>query len=116
MATDTIFGRIIRGELPSDKVYEDDDVLAFRDVHPAAPTHILVIPKQRPIASMDAAAAEDAALLGKLLLTAAQIARDQGFAEDGYRLVINTHDNGGQTVHHLHVHLLAGRAMSWPPG
>ncbi len=116
MATDTLFGRIIRGEIPSDKVFEDDDVLAFRDIHPAAPTHILVNPKARANATIDAATPEDAARHGKLLLTAAQIARDHGFAQDGYRLVINTHDDGGQTVYHLHVHLLAGRQLTWPPG
>jgi len=116
MSSDTLFARIIRGEIPADRVYEDDDVLAFRDINPAAPTHILVIPRARPIPSMDKAAPEDAELLGKLLLTAAQLARQEGIAEDGYRLVINTNADAGQTVYHLHVHLIGGRKQSWPPG
>jgi histidine triad (HIT) family protein len=115
MSQDTIFGRIVRGELPCDKVYEDDEVLAFRDINPAAPTHVLVIPK-RPIATLDAAQPGDAALLGRMLTTLAQLARDLGVAEDGYRVVINCNQDGGQTVYHLHMHLLAGRALSWPPG
>jgi histidine triad (HIT) family protein len=112
---DTIFGKIVRGEIPCDKVFEDDQVLAFRDINPAAPTHILVIPK-KPIASLDKAAPEDAGVLGHMLLVVAQIARDQGVAEDGYRVVININEQGGQTVYHLHMHLLAGRGLSWPPG
>lgn len=112
---DTIFGKIVRREIPADIVYEDDDVLAFRDLNPQAPVHVLFIPK-RPIATLDAAEAGDAALLGKLLLAAAEYAREQGLAEQGYRCVVNTNRDGGQTVYHLHVHLLAGRAMHWPPG
>ncbi len=113
--SDTIFAKIIRREIPADIVYEDDDVLGFRDLNPQAPVHVLFIPKQ-PIASLDAADAGQAELLGKLLLAAAAYAREQGLAERGYRAVINCNEDGGQTVYHLHVHLLAGRRMQWPPG
>ena len=111
----TIFQKIIDGDIPADKVYEDDDVLAFRDIQPQAPVHVLVIPK-RPIVSMAHAEPSDAALVGKLMLVAAQVARDEGLAEDGYRLVTNIGQNGGQSVYHLHIHVLGGRPMSWPPG
>lgn len=113
--SDTIFGKIVRREIPADIVYEDDEVLAFRDLNPQAPVHVLFIPKQ-PIATLDAAAPEHAELLGKLLLAAAGYAREEGLAEQGYRTVINCNQHGGQTVFHLHVHLLAGRVMHWPPG
>lgn len=113
--TDTIFAKIVRREIPADIVYEDDDVLAFRDLNPQAPVHVLFIPK-RAIATLGDATADDAALLGKLLLAAAGYAREQGFEQKGYRTVINTNEDGGQTVFHLHVHLLAGRRMTWPPG
>ena len=112
---DTIFGKIIRREIPADIVYEDDDVLAFRDLNPQAPVHVLFIPK-KAIATLDAATPEDALLLGRLHLTAAAYARGQGFAGDGYRTVVNCNTHGGQTVYHLHVHLLAGRKLGWPPG
>ncbi|MBB3226858.1 histidine triad (HIT) family protein [Luteibacter sp. Sphag1AF] len=112
---DTLFGKIIRREIPADIVYEDDDVLAFRDINPQAPVHVLFIPK-RAIATLDDAQPSDAALLGTLLLAAAAYARNEGLAKDGYRTVINCNDHGGQTVFHLHVHLLAGRQMHWPPG
>ena len=112
---DTIFGKIIRRDIPADIVYEDDDVLAFRDLNPQAPVHVLFVPK-RAIASLDEAQPGDAELLGKLLLAAAAYAREQGLAKDGYRTVINCNEHGGQTVFHLHVHLLAGRRMHWPPG
>lgn len=111
----TIFQKIIDREIPADIVFEDDEVLAFRDVNPQAPTHILVIPK-KPIVSVAHAAPEDAALLGRLLLVAAEIARQQGLEEGGYRLVTNVGRDGGQSVFHLHVHLLGGRPMGWPPG
>ena len=113
--TDTIFAKIVRRDIPADIVYEDDDVLAFRDLNPQAPVHVLFIPK-RPIATLDDAVPGDAELLGKLLLAAAHYAREQGFAKDGYRTVINTNTHGGQTVFHIHVHLLAGRQMHWQPG
>ena len=112
---DTIFGKIIRREIPADIVYEDDDVLAFRDLNPQAPVHVLFIPK-KPIATLNDAASDDAALLGKLMLAAAGYAKQEGFADDGYRTVVNCNLHGGQTVFHLHVHLLAGRKLSWPPG
>lgn len=110
---DTIFGMILRGEIPSDKVYEDDRALAFRDVNPAAPTHILVIPKKHIVNCMDAGP-EDAELLGHLMLTAAKVAEAEGL--EGFRLVVNNGASVGQTVFHLHVHVIGGRALSWPPG
>lgn len=113
--TDTIFAKIIRREIPADIVYEDDEILAFRDLNPQAPVHVLFIPK-RAIASLEKAEPGDAELLGKLQLAAAAYARELGMAEDGYRTVINCNTHGGQTVYHLHVHLLAGRHMHWPPG
>jgi histidine triad (HIT) family protein len=112
---DTIFGKIVRREIPADIVYEDDDVLAFRDLNPQAPVHVLFVPK-RAIPTLNDAAAADAELLGKLLLAAAGYAKSQGFDKDGYRTVVNCNEHGGQTVFHLHVHLLAGRRMKWPPG
>jgi histidine triad (HIT) family protein len=111
---DTIFGKIIRREIPADIVYEDDLAIAFRDVHPQAPVHILVIPK-KPIPSLAAAEPEDLALLGHLLLTVKQIAHQEKL-DNGYRVVINTGDEGGQTVYHLHLHILGGRNLKWPPG
>lgn len=113
--SDTIFSKIIRREIPADIVYEDEEVLAFRDLNPQAPVHVLFIPKQA-VATLNDAAAADALLLGKLLLAAADYARQEGFAEQGYRTVINCNEDGGQTVFHLHVHLLAGRRLHWPPG
>lgn len=112
--TDTIFSKIIRREIPATIVYEDDQVLAFRDIAPQAPIHILVIPK-KPLPSIADATPEDQALLGHLLLTAKNIAVQEGL-ENGYRLVINTGAEGGQTVFHLHLHILGGRSMAWPPG
>lgn len=113
--SDTIFSKIIRREIPADIVYEDEDVLAFRDLTPQAAVHVLFIPK-KPIATLNDALATDAELLGKLLLAAASYAKAEGFAEQGYRAVINCNEDGGQTVFHLHVHLLAGRRLQWPPG
>jgi histidine triad (HIT) family protein len=113
--SDTIFSKIVRREIPADIVYEDDEVLAFRDLNPQAPVHVLFIPK-KPLATLDDATAGGAELLGKLLLAAAAYARQEGLAERGYRTVINCNEDGGQTVYHLHVHLLAGRRMHWPPG
>lgn len=113
-STDTIFGKIIRREIPADIVYEDDLALAFRDVNPQAPVHILVIPKH-PIAKLADAESTDHALMGHLLLTVKRVAEQEGLT-NGYRVVINTGEDGGQTVYHLHLHLLGGRSMSWPPG
>lgn len=111
---DTIFGRIIRGEVPARIVHDDDRCLAFHDVAPQAPVHVLVIPK-RSIASLAEATQADADLLGHLVVVATQLARTLGLA-DGYRLVVNCGRDGGQSVDHLHVHLLGGRPLAWPPG
>ena len=110
-----IFCKIVEGTIPASKIYEDESCIAFNDLSPQAPTHLLVIPKKH-VDSLDKASAEDNALLGHLLLTAAEISREQGFASNGYRVVINTNSDGGQTVFHLHVHLLAGRPFVFPPG
>src|SRR5699024_5712929 len=112
--TETVFARIINREVDADIVYEDDLCLAFRDIDPQAPMHILVIPK-KPIDMLAHADDEDQALLGHLLLKAKDIARDQGYAEN-FRLVITNGAEAGQTVYHLHVHVLGGRPMDWPPG
>lgn len=111
---DTIFGRLIRGEIPARIVHDDDRCLAFHDVAPQAPVHVLVIPK-RPIPSLADVVDDDADLLGHLVLVATQLARSLGLA-DGYRLVVNCGRDGGQSVDHLHLHLLGGRRLSWPPG
>ena len=114
MSEDTIFSKIIRREIPADIVYEDDKCLAFRDITPQAPTHILVIPK-KPIPMLADATEEDKALLGHLLFTVSVIAKQEEL-NNGYRVVINIGEEGGQTVFHLHLHLLGGRALGWPPG
>jgi histidine triad (HIT) family protein len=111
---DTIFGRIVRGEIPARIEHDDDLCLAFHDVAPQAPTHVLVIPK-KPIPSLAEADDADELLLGHLVLVASRLARKLGLG-DGYRLVVNCGRNGGQSVDHLHVHLLGGRALGWPPG
>ena len=113
MADSCLFCRIVRGEIPATLVAESDRCIAFRDVNPQAPTHVLVIPREH-IASLDAA--DDAELLGQMSLLAARIARDEGIAATGYRTVINTGHEAGQTVHHIHLHLLGGRRLGWPPG
>jgi histidine triad (HIT) family protein len=115
MSGDTIFGKIIRKEIPANIVYEDDLCLAFTDISPQAPTHILVIPKQ-PIPKLSDVTVADKELLGHLLLTVKKVADNAGLAETGYRVVINTGNDGGQTVFHLHMHILGGRSMQWPPG
>ncbi|MGK0673366.1 MAG: histidine triad nucleotide-binding protein [Halothiobacillaceae bacterium] len=112
---ETIFSKIIRKEIPAQIVYEDEEVLAFRDIHPQAPVHILIIPK-KPIATLNDLTPEDAPLIGKLYLVAKRLAGEMGFAEAGYRTVFNCNRHGGQEVYHLHLHLLAGRQMTWPPG
>ncbi len=114
MSEDTIFGKIIRREIPADIVYEDDLCLAFKDVNPQAPVHVLVIPK-KPITKLADAESDDHALMGHLLLTVKRVA-EQLELTNGYRVVINTGEDGGQTVYHLHLHILGGRAMGWPPG
>ncbi|HEY9735916.1 MAG TPA: histidine triad nucleotide-binding protein [Trichocoleus sp.] len=115
MSGDTIFGKIIRREIPANIVYEDDLCLAFTDVNPQAPTHILVIPK-KPIPKLSEAEPADKELLGHLLLTVKEVAQQAGLQEGGYRVVINTGNDGGQTVFHLHIHILGGRPLGWPPG
>ena len=111
----TIFAKILNGEIPADKIHEDDLCIAFRDIAPQAPHHVLVIPR-KPIVSMASAEPEDAALLGHLMLVAAKVARDLGLDSDGYRLVTNVGRDGGQSVFHLHIHVLGGRPLGWPPG
>ncbi len=113
--SDDLFCKILDGDIPSDKVYEDDDVYAFRDINPAAPTHILVIPKEH-IASLWEADEDHAELLGTLMLRARDIARDAGLQDDGFRLVVNTGAGVGQSVFHIHLHVIGGRDLSWPPG
>jgi histidine triad (HIT) family protein len=111
----TLFEKIISREIPAKIAFEDEEVLAFHDINPQAPVHVLVIPK-RVIPRIAEALSADGPLLGRLLLTAKQIAVDLGLSENGFRLVINNGRNGGETVPHLHVHLLGGRPMHWPPG
>ena len=111
----TIFDKIIAREIPADIVYEDEHVLAFRDINPQAPVHVLFIPK-RAVATLNELQPGDEALVGRLALAAAAYARREGFADNGYRVVMNCNADGGQTVFHIHLHLLAGRAMHWPPG
>lgn len=111
----TLFERIDAGEIPADIVYRDDHVLAFRDISPQAPVHILVVPR-RPIARVGDAVPGDAELLGRLILAARDIAVSEGVAGSGYRLVVNHGPDAGESVPHLHVHLLAGRPLAWPPG
>ena len=113
--TDCLFCRIVNKEIPSRLVYEDEKVLAFEDITPQAPAHILIIPKKH-LASLKEADENDQNLLGYLLLTARKIAQDKGLAESGFRLVINSGPDSGQEVNHLHVHLLGGRRFGWPPG
>jgi histidine triad (HIT) family protein len=112
---DCIFCKIVAGEIPAAKVYEDERALAFGDINPQAPTHALVIPRAH-IVSLNEAEESDAALLGHLLLVAARVARAAGHAEGGFRSVINTGPGAGQTVFHVHVHVLGGRRLTWPPG
>ncbi|MFM1800189.1 MAG: hypothetical protein RLZZ117_2467 [Cyanobacteriota bacterium] len=112
-ATDTIFGRILRGDIPCDPVYSDGQCLAFRDVNPQAPVHVLVIPR-KPIPTLADARLEDQELLGHLLLVAGEVARQEGLAS--WRTVINSGAEAGQTVFHLHVHVIGGRPLAWPPG
>lgn len=111
---DCIFCKIVAGEIPATKIFEDERAIAFKDLHAQAPTHFLVIPRQH-IDSLAAATVADTALLGHLTTTAARVAAQQNLTE-GYRVVVNTGSNGGQTVSHLHLHVLGGRQMHWPPG
>lgn len=112
---DCLFCKIINGEIPSAKVYEDDKVYAFRDIEPQAPVHVLIIPKEH-IASANELTEENASVVGHIFAVAAKIAKDEGIAEGGYRIVNNCGEDGGQTVKHLHFHMLGGRSLQWPPG
>ena len=111
----TIFDKIIAREIPADIVFEDEHVLAFRDINPQAPVHVLFIPK-RAVPTLNDLGGGDEAVVGRLAMAAAAYAKREGFADDGYRVVMNCNRDGGQTVFHIHLHLLAGRAMHWPPG
>jgi histidine triad (HIT) family protein len=112
---ETIFGKIIRKEIPATIVYETERVLAFRDINPVAPVHVLVIPK-KPIESIASAVQTDAEILGELMLAAGEVARQEGLEPGGYRVVTNIGADGGQTVFHLHLHVIGGRPLLWPPG
>jgi histidine triad (HIT) family protein len=113
--TSCLFCRIAAGEIPAEVVRSDPDVVAFRDLHPQAPTHILLIPR-RHVPSVREMSEEDAHLMGKLFMMARDLAREEGIEEGGYRLVVNAGSDAGQTVFHIHLHLLGGRGMGWPPG
>ncbi len=115
MSQDCIFCKIAAGQIGGPPLYQDEQVTAFRDVNPQAPTHILIIPNKH-LVSLNEASDEDQVLLGKLILTAARLAQSEQVADDGYRLVINTGPKAGQSVFHVHAHLLGGRRMTWPPG
>lgn len=112
---ETIFSKIIRGEIPATIVYEDEQVLAFRDVSPQAPTHILIVPREAIATTNDITAGQEP-LVGHMIAVAAKIAQQEGIAESGYRLVFNCNADAGQAVYHIHLHLLGGRKLSWPPG
>lgn len=112
---DCLFCKIAAGELNADMVFQGDHVVAFRDINPQAPTHILIVPR-RHIPTLNDLTADDAALIGRLSLVARDLAEQEGIAEDGYRVVMNCNAGAGQTVWHIHMHLLGGRGMSWPPG
>ncbi len=113
--SDTLFEKIVAREIPADIVYEDDELLAFRDIEPQAPVHVLIIPKTR-IATLNDLKTDHAELVGRMVLAAAKIAKDEGIADNGYRLNLNCNEQGGQSVYHIHLHLLGGRQMQWPPG
>lgn len=113
MADDCLFCRIVRGEIPAAVVHKDDHVVAFRDINPQAPVHVVIVPREH-VASLNDAT--DAEMLGRLSLAASEIARREGIADSGYRTVVNTNRAAGQTVFHIHLHLLGGRSMAWPPG
>ena len=115
MTTDCLFCKMVAGQIKPDSVYEDDEVLAFRDINPQAPLHALVIPKQH-ITTLNDMRPEDAGLIGKMYLAARQVAQQAGYGESGYRTVVNCNRDAGQSVWHVHLHVLAGRVMHWPPG
>ena len=110
-----LFCKIVANEIPSSRVYEDEQVVVFKDIDPKAPIHYLVIPRSH-IPTINDLTSEDTELVGHMVQTAKKIAIQQGFADNGYRLVFNVNDDGGQLIHHIHLHILGGRAMHWPPG
>lgn len=114
MSQETIFTKIINREIPADIVYEDEDTLAFKDINPQAPFHVLIIPK-KAIATINDINPENSHLIGNLYVVAAKLAKQHNFAEDGYRVVMNCNEHGGQTVYHIHLHMLGGKEMGWPP-
>jgi histidine triad (HIT) family protein len=113
--SDSIFTKIINREIPASIIFEDEDLIAFNDVNPQAPIHILIVPK-KPIPTLNDALDSDSNLLGKIVITAKKIAKENGIDQDGYRLVFNCNEGAGQTVFHIHCHLLGGRKLNWPPG
>lgn len=113
--SDCLFCKILDGDIPADIVYESDTVIAFRDINPQAPTHVLIIPRKH-IATINDIDDADQAIVGSLFSAAREIARDEGYAESGYRTVMNCNEDAGQTVFHIHLHMLGGRPLSWPPG
>ena len=113
--SDCLFCKIVTGDIPAEKVFENDHVIGFQDLNPQAPTHVLVIPKKH-VSTINDLQDEDKALVGEMYMAARQIAADQGLAEKGYRTVMNCNEEAGQTVFHIHLHLLGGRRMQWPPG
>jgi len=114
MSQETIFTKIINREIPADIVYEDEDTLAFKDINPQAPFHVLIIPK-KAIATINDINPENSHLVGNLYVVAAKLAKQHNFAENGYRVVMNCNEHGGQTVYHIHLHMLGGKEMGWPP-
>ncbi|GGY00199.1 histidine triad nucleotide-binding protein [Litchfieldella qijiaojingensis] len=112
---DCLFCKIINRDIPADIVYEDEDVLAFNDINPQAPTHVLLVPKQH-VATLNDLEEDNLPLVGRLSFAAAKLAKEYGFAEDGYRVVLNCNEKGGQTVYHIHMHLMGGRRFTWPAG
>lgn len=113
--SDCLFCKMVAGEIQPDTVYEDEHVLAFRDIDPQAPTHVLVVPRQH-VSTLNDLDGDNAHLVGRMMLAAAKVAAQEGFAEQGYRTVLNCNEQGGQSVFHIHLHLLGGRVMRWPPG
>ena len=112
---ETIFLKIVRREVPAQILYQDDEITAFRDINPAAPTHVLIVPNKH-LPTLNEATVEDERLLGRIVLTAQRLAHELGVDQTGYRIVMNCNSDGGQSVYHLHFHLLGGRRMAWPPG
>ncbi|MDH5387772.1 MAG: histidine triad nucleotide-binding protein [Gammaproteobacteria bacterium] len=115
MVSDCLFCKIVEGEIPCDKIFENDQVIAFRDLNPQAPTHILVIPRKH-ISTVNELTADDKNIVGEMVLAAQAVAKQEGIEESGYRLVMNCNEGAGQTVFHIHLHIMGGRRMNWPPG